>query len=109
MVATITGSNPASRAFTTDIVASAREKSRPRPQPRSGSSPGTLFEIRDEYELHSTMHGGFSVTTLISRVYEARTDLDEGDEEWIVAPESGTASYAGAILASCAVVPSSSI
>jgi hypothetical protein len=61
------------------------------PQRLSTRQAETLFEIRDEYELHSGMHGGFSVTTLISRVYEARTDLDEGDEEWIVALwKSGT-------------------
>jgi hypothetical protein len=42
-----------------------------------------LFEIRDAYELHSTLHGGFSIPILIRRVYESRLDLDEDDEEWI--------------------------
>jgi hypothetical protein len=45
----------------------------------------TLFEIRDEYELHSTLYGGFSVPTMIQRVYEARLDLSEDDEDWITA------------------------
>lgn len=53
------------------------------PQKLSTRMAETLFEIRDEYELHSTMYGGFSVPTLIQRVYAARTELDEGDEEWI--------------------------
>jgi hypothetical protein len=42
-----------------------------------------LFEIRDEYELHSTLYGGFSVAILIQRCCEARLDLEEDDEEWI--------------------------
>jgi len=54
------------------------------PQKLSTRMAETLFEIRDEYELHSTLYGGFSVPILIQRVYEARTELDEGDEEWIV-------------------------
>lgn len=50
-----------------------------------------LFDIRDSYEMHATMHGGFSVPIVIRRVYEARYDLDEGDEEWIAAlRNSGT-------------------
>jgi hypothetical protein len=53
------------------------------PERLSTRQAETLFEIRDEYELHSKLHGGFSVVTLIQRVYEARLDLDEGDEEWI--------------------------
>src|SRR3954454_18961291 len=43
----------------------------------------TLFEIRDEYEMHSTLYGGFSVAILVQRVYENRLDLSEANEEWI--------------------------
>jgi hypothetical protein len=55
----------------------------PPPQRLSTRMAETLFEIRDEYELHSTLFSGFSVSTLIQRVYEARADLSESDEEWI--------------------------
>ena len=55
------------------------------PQELSTRQAEVLFDIRDRYELHATMHGGFSIPTLIKRVYEARRDLDEGDEEWITA------------------------
>ncbi len=41
-----------------------------------------LFEIRDATILHRTI-AGVSVRNLINRCYEARLDLDEGDEEWI--------------------------
>jgi hypothetical protein len=41
-----------------------------------------LFEIRDATELHRDV-GGISVRNLIARCYEARLDLDEGDEEFI--------------------------
>jgi GAF domain-containing protein len=41
-----------------------------------------LFEIRDATVLHRTV-AGVSVRNLINRCYEARLDLDEGDEEWI--------------------------
>lgn len=41
-----------------------------------------LFEIRDAIVLHRTV-AGVSVRNLITRCYEARLDLDEGDEEWI--------------------------
>jgi len=44
-----------------------------------------LFEIRDENELISNIDGNIGVGNLIQRAYEARLDLDEGDEEWIVA------------------------
>lgn len=44
-----------------------------------------LFDIRDRYEMHATLHGGFSVPIVIGRVYEARYDLEEDDEEWITA------------------------
>jgi hypothetical protein len=43
-----------------------------------------LFGIRDEHELHTKLYGGFSVVSLIQRVYEARLDLSEADEDWIV-------------------------
>jgi hypothetical protein len=46
----------------------------------------TMFEIRDQYELHSKMHGGFTVSTIVQRVYERRNTLyDDGDEAWISA------------------------
>jgi hypothetical protein len=41
-----------------------------------------LFEIRDTTVLHRTV-AGISVRNLITRCYEARLDLDEGDDEWI--------------------------
>ncbi|HJY92003.1 MAG TPA: hypothetical protein VNX23_02610 [Bradyrhizobium sp.] len=44
-----------------------------------------LFEIRDANELISNVDGNIKVSTLIRRAYEARLELDEGDEEWIVA------------------------
>jgi hypothetical protein len=44
-----------------------------------------LFEIRDDNELISSIGGNIKVSNLIQRAYEARLDLDEGDEEWIVA------------------------
>jgi hypothetical protein len=56
----------------------------PPPQRLSKRMAETLFEIRDEYELHSTLFGGFSVSTLIQRVYDARADLSsEDDQGWI--------------------------
>jgi hypothetical protein len=50
--------------------------------------PGTrqaevLFEVRDDNELISKIDG--NISNLIQRAYEARLDLDERDEEWIVA------------------------
>jgi hypothetical protein len=42
----------------------------------------TLFEIRDATVLHRDIKG-ISVRNLIKRCYEARLDLDEGDEEFI--------------------------
>ena len=42
----------------------------------------TLFEIRDTATLHRDIRG-VSVSNLIVRCYEARLDLDEGDEEFI--------------------------
>jgi hypothetical protein len=44
-----------------------------------------LFEIRDQNELISNIDGNIKVSTLIRRAYEARLELDEGDEEWIIA------------------------
>ena len=41
-----------------------------------------LFEIRDATELHRDI-SGISVSNLIKRCYEARLDLNEGDEEFI--------------------------
>ena len=55
------------------------------PQQLSARRMEKLFEIRDKYELHATMYGGFFIPNLIRRVFEARRDLDEGDEEWITA------------------------
>jgi hypothetical protein len=44
-----------------------------------------LFEIRDDNELISKIDGNISISTLVRRAYEQRLELDEGDEEWIVA------------------------
>jgi hypothetical protein len=41
-----------------------------------------LFQIRDATELSREI-GGISVRNLINRCYEARLDLNEGDEEFI--------------------------
>jgi GAF domain-containing protein len=41
-----------------------------------------LFEIRDTATLHRDVKG-VSVRNLIARCYEARLDLDEGDEEFV--------------------------
>jgi GAF domain-containing protein len=41
-----------------------------------------LFEIRDATVLHRDIKG-ISVRNLIARCYEARLDLDEGDEEFV--------------------------
>jgi GAF domain-containing protein len=43
----------------------------------------TLFEIRDTATLHRDIHG-VSVSNLIARCYEARLDLSEVDEGFIV-------------------------
>jgi hypothetical protein len=43
----------------------------------------TLLDIRDATIFHRDI-GGITVRNLINRCYEARLDLDEGDEEWIV-------------------------
>jgi hypothetical protein len=68
--------NPWERNFCQGLIAEPPER-------LSTRQAETLFEIRDEYELHSTLYGGFSVAILIQRVYEARLDLDEADEKWI--------------------------
>jgi GAF domain-containing protein len=50
-----------------------------------------LFEIRDAVVLHRNIKG-ISVRNLINRCFEARLDLSEDDEEWIVQLwESGAA------------------
>ena len=41
-----------------------------------------LFEIRDATQLHRDI-SGIRVRNLITRCYESRLDLDEGDEEFI--------------------------
>lgn len=43
-----------------------------------------LLEIRDGRIAIDTVRG-FSVTTLIRKCYDARLDLSEDDEEWIIA------------------------
>jgi hypothetical protein len=68
---------PSQRKFCESLIAEPPER-------LSTRQAEFLFEIRDEYELHSTLYGGFSVAILIQRCYEARLDLDEGDEEWIM-------------------------
>jgi hypothetical protein len=55
------------------------------PQRLSLCQTEVLFEIRDRYELHTTLHGGFSIPVLIQRVYGARLNLNQDDEEWITA------------------------
>lgn len=42
-----------------------------------------LLQIRDDSEL-ITEYRGFSIRLLIKQIYEARLDLEEGDETWIV-------------------------
>lgn len=55
------------------------------PERLSTRQAEVLFEIRDDNELISNIGGTINVSNLIQRAYEARLDLDEGDEEWIVA------------------------
>lgn len=43
----------------------------------------TLLQIRDDAE-PVTIWRGFSITTLLRQCFEARADLSEVDEEWIV-------------------------
>jgi hypothetical protein len=71
--------NPWERKFCESLIAEA-------PARLSTRQAETLFEIRDEYELHPTLHGGFSVGTITQLVYERRVDLnDEEAEAWITA------------------------
>ena len=55
------------------------------PERLSTRQAEVLFEIRDDNELISNIGGNIKVSNLIQRAYDARLDLDEGDEEWIVA------------------------
>jgi hypothetical protein len=55
------------------------------PERLSTRQAEVLFEIRGDNELISNVGGNIKVSNLIQRAYEARPDLDEGDEEWIVA------------------------
>jgi hypothetical protein len=69
--------NPWEQKFCDSLIAEPPER-------LSTRQAETLFEIRDEYEMHSTLHGGFSVVILIQRVYENRLELtSEDDEAWI--------------------------
>jgi hypothetical protein len=43
-----------------------------------------LLQIRDDYEIVTKIRGDFGVKTVLRQCYEARLDLDEGDEEWLV-------------------------
>lgn len=61
------------------------------PERLSTRQAEVLFEIRDANELISNIDGNIKVSNLIQRAYEARLDLDEGDEEWIVAIRNGGA------------------
>ena len=72
------------RKFLDSLIVGSKIMGEP-PERLSTRQAETLFEIRDEYELHTTLTGGFSVVKLIQSVYEARLDLDESDEEWITA------------------------
>ena len=44
-----------------------------------------LFEIRDKLVPVEKLRNGFSVAILLRRVHEARSDLSQADEDWIVA------------------------
>jgi hypothetical protein len=69
--------NPWERKFCESLIAEPPER-------LSTRQAETLFEIRDQYEMHSTLYGGFTVSTIVQRVYERRTTLcDETDEAWI--------------------------
>jgi hypothetical protein len=43
-----------------------------------------LLQIRDDYESVAELLGGFSVEIVIRKCREARLDLSEDDEEWIL-------------------------
>jgi hypothetical protein len=70
---------PGQRKFCKSLIAEPPER-------LSTRQAEWLFEIRDEYELHSTLYDGSSVAVLIEQCYEARLDFDEGedDEAWII-------------------------
>jgi hypothetical protein len=70
--------NPWERKFCESLIAEPPER-------LSTRQAETLFEIRDEYELHSKLYGGFSVPILIQRIFENRLDLSDDDEAWITA------------------------
>jgi len=55
------------------------------PERLSTRQAEVLFEIRDDNELISKIDGNIKVSNLIQRACEARLDLDENDEEWIIA------------------------
>jgi hypothetical protein len=60
------------------------EKMATNPPDRLSTRQGeVLFELKEEVELFSDI-GGIRVATLIRKAFEGRTELDEGDEEWIV-------------------------
>jgi hypothetical protein len=43
-----------------------------------------LLQIRDDYTSVSQLPGGFSVTIILKECKEARLDLSEDDEQWIL-------------------------
>jgi hypothetical protein len=43
-----------------------------------------LLQIRDDYESVTELLGGFSVKIILRQCREARLDLSEDDEEWIL-------------------------
>jgi hypothetical protein len=43
-----------------------------------------LLQIRDDYESVTEMRGGFSVKIILRQCREARLDLSEDDEAWIL-------------------------
>lgn len=43
-----------------------------------------LMQIRDDYVSVTEIRGGFSVKIILRQCYEARLDLSEDDEAWIV-------------------------
>jgi hypothetical protein len=71
------GLAPWQRNFCNSLIAEPPER-------LSTRQAESLFGIRDEYELHSTLYDGFSVAILIQRCHEARLDLEEDDEAWII-------------------------
>lgn len=43
-----------------------------------------LLQIRDDYVSVTEIRGGFSIKLILRQCYEARLDLSEDDEAWIV-------------------------